>query len=117
MSTAERGHVADPEMFAYSGELVAQARATIRFGLPHEELTEYTARQHNLQRFERPIMRRHLAIAIAEELRRVLAALEESGWPLTLPNGRRVAFEDIYLIDIKRVSRGSLQPTLAVRGA
>ena len=47
--------------------------------LPYEELTGYKTRQHNLQRFERPIMRRHLAMAIAEELRRVLVRRSHPG--------------------------------------
>ena len=43
-------------------------------------------------------------------------ALEEINKPLTSPGGRPVAFEDLILVDVRRVSRGSLQPTLAVRG-
>ena len=86
-------------------------------------------------------MRRQLAMLIAEEVRLVMVrpaactplayppatlsvltlsaqeALDEIGKPLTSSSGRRVAFEEIILVDIRRMSHGSLQPTLAVRGA
>ena len=105
------------------------------------ESSGYKARQHNLQRAKVPIMRRQLAMLIAEEVRLVMVrsaacaplaypyatlsvltlsaqeALDEIGKPLTSSSGRRVTFEEIILVDIRRMSHGSLQPTLAVRGA
>ena len=108
--------------------------------LPFVESSGYKARQHNLQRAKVPIMRRQLAMLIAEEVKLVMVrpfcaplaypppilsvltlsaqeALDEIGKPLTSSSGRRVTFEEIILVDIRRMSHGSLQPTLAVRGA
>ncbi|KAI1788327.1 hypothetical protein LXA43DRAFT_1097429 [Ganoderma leucocontextum] len=117
MSAAARGQVADATGRAFTGELAVQEKASIRFGLQYVESSGYRPRQHNLQRYGAPIMRGQLAMAIAEEVGLVLDALAAIGRPLTLPSGRRVAFDDLFLVDIRRVSRGSLQPTLAVRGA
>ncbi|PIL32710.1 hypothetical protein GSI_04825 [Ganoderma sinense ZZ0214-1] len=116
MSEAESGQVPDLDMPAYSGELAAKEKATIRFNLLEEgAATGYKPKQCNLQRYGEPIMRGQLAQSIAEELRRLLAALDEVGRPLRSPSGRRLAFEDVILVDVRRVSQGSLQPTLATR--
>ncbi|KAI1792335.1 hypothetical protein LXA43DRAFT_1093860 [Ganoderma leucocontextum] len=114
MSATDRGHVPDATGNAFTGELAVHEKASIRFGLSYVESSGYRPRQHNLQRASVPIMRGQLAMAIAEEVRLVMDALEEINRPLTLTNGRRVEFEDLVLVDIRRVSRGSLQPTLAV---
>ncbi|KAM5544953.1 hypothetical protein V8D89_001064 [Ganoderma adspersum] len=117
MSAANRGEVAEPAGHAFTGDLTVREKFSIRFGLPYVESSGYRARQHNLRRAKVPIMRRQLAMLIAEEVRLVMDALDEIGKPLTLPSGRKVTFEEIILVDIRRMSHGSLQPTLAVRGA
>lgn len=35
----------------------------------------------------------------------------------TRPDGRPAAFDDLILVDVRRVSDGSLQPTIALRVA
>ncbi|PIL33815.1 hypothetical protein GSI_04440 [Ganoderma sinense ZZ0214-1] len=119
MTAAERGEVADPAGHAFTGDLASPSREkfSIRFGLPFVESSRYKAGQHNLHRAKVPVMRRQLAMDIAKEVRRVMDALEEIHKPLALPGGRQVAFEELVLVDIQRMSHGSLQPTLAVRGA
>ena len=99
--------------------------------LPFVESSGYKARQHNLQRAKVPIMRCQLAMLIAEEVKLVMvcpfctplvyppatlsvltlsaqAALDEIGRPLTSSSGRQVTFEEIILVDIRRMSHGSL---------
>ncbi|KAI1784435.1 hypothetical protein LXA43DRAFT_1066756 [Ganoderma leucocontextum] len=115
MSSAEKGQVADVAGYAFTGELAVQEKASIRFGFAFIESSEYKPKQHNLQRAGAPITRGHLAFLIAREVSVVMAALQRINRPLTSPSGRPVAFEELVLVDVRRVSRGTLQPTIAVR--
>ncbi|KAM5543991.1 hypothetical protein V8D89_002608 [Ganoderma adspersum] len=117
MPAAENGQVGDGTRCAFTGELAVREKVSIRFGFPYIEASEYKPKQHNLQRAHVPINRGYLASLVAREVRNAMDALRRIGQPLTGPNGRPVAFEDLILVDVRRVSHGSVQPTIAVRGA
>ncbi|PIL26949.1 hypothetical protein GSI_10087 [Ganoderma sinense ZZ0214-1] len=98
IASAENSQVEHSSRSAFSGELAVLEKVSIRFGFPCIEASDYKPKQHNLQRAHVPITRGYLASLVAREV-----------------SGRPVAFEDLLLIDVQRVSRGSLQPTIAVR--
>ncbi|KAM5543995.1 hypothetical protein V8D89_002612 [Ganoderma adspersum] len=118
VSSAERGDVAGKDLQAFTGELTVKEKVSIRFGFPCIGLSEYRAKQHNLKRGGSPLTRGQLAKIVAEEVKRVGNALAQIDKPIARrANGRPVALEDLILVDVRRVSDGTLQPTIALRSA
>ncbi|KAI0755848.1 hypothetical protein C8Q74DRAFT_1222182 [Fomes fomentarius] len=79
---------------------------TVRLGLPRVKVAPI---QKNLQRRGQPLTRGDLAIIIAEEVRRALAA---SGERIYLSDGTSIGYNDIVLVDVKCVGQASVQPSL-----
>ncbi|PIL26950.1 hypothetical protein GSI_10088 [Ganoderma sinense ZZ0214-1] len=118
VSSAARGDVRDKDRQAFTADLTMREKVSIRFGFPFIEASEYKARQHNLKRGGLPITRGQLAMIVADEIERAAAALRQINVHIARgANGLPVGVQDLILVDVKRVSDGSLQPTIAVRGA
>ncbi|KAI0694999.1 hypothetical protein C8T65DRAFT_744209 [Cerioporus squamosus] len=75
------------------------------------------SRQVNVLRCVRtrplPQTRSKLAHIIAEEMQTFLTLAHSSGKPL-VHSGRQLGLDDLVLLDIQHISRGSLQPTIGV---
>ncbi|KAI0687570.1 hypothetical protein C8Q76DRAFT_265819 [Earliella scabrosa] len=105
---AEAGSVRDSDLPAFSADLAKQEKYTIRVCLPG---SSYQPKQRNRRLKHRSITREQLARDVAEEVKTAVSHLE---------GGLRVGdisieASDLVLVDVRWVSRGSVQPTLALR--
>ncbi|KAI0743976.1 hypothetical protein C8Q80DRAFT_1122305 [Daedaleopsis nitida] len=95
---------------AWAKELRTATKLSIVFSFDGHP-TPYTHQVHILRAGGEPPERARLAGVVARELQRFMA--ENPDQPLRA-HGRSVGFEELLLVEVEHVSKGSLQPTIGV---
>ncbi|TBU44646.1 hypothetical protein BD309DRAFT_777760 [Dichomitus squalens] len=114
MLFAEKGDVSESTSDAFTGELASKQKVSIRFGFPKYGVCGYQEKQHNIRSANGVgFSRGKVAALVAREVRLLLDKMQSHNCPLSF-EGKPVAFEDLVLVDVRHVSPGSIQPTIAV---
>ncbi|KAI0752412.1 hypothetical protein C8Q80DRAFT_1266969 [Daedaleopsis nitida] len=114
MCHAKVGFCPFPDDNAFDGHLREIEKFTIRVLLPGQPATHKPTQRNLHRQRERgrgqklPITRGRLAFEIYEEINEILGP---SG--LLHVDGQDVPLDDLFLLDVRCVSKGSVQPTLA----
>ncbi|KAM5536376.1 hypothetical protein V8D89_009974 [Ganoderma adspersum] len=117
MSSAARGAVPDADRPAYEYDLVEKEKVAIRFGFTHINSCSYRTKQRTIARSREKtgITRGRLAMLVAQEVKELVDALARNNTSLKAADGRALTFEELVLVDVRRRSTASVQPTIGVR--
>nr|VWO97479.1 Succinate-semialdehyde dehydrogenase (EC [Ganoderma boninense] len=117
MPAAACGDVPDADRPAYKYDLVKKEKIVFRFGFAHINSCSYHPKQRTITRSKekKGITRGRLAMLVAQEVKELVDALARNNTPLKAPDGRALKFEELVLVDVKRRSTASVQPTIGVR--